>query len=74
MQSLKLSIWNLFADFIKLFKCRFFFDKNSRKSTEKGVQQWDITETNNWERLLIVDDKSLLWCSQPVPKQLITLL
>ena len=63
---------NLFADFFKFFKCRLF-NKNSRKSPENGGQ-WDITETNNWIRLLFFDDKSLFLFSKPVPKQLFSLL
>ena len=34
------------------------FNKNSRLSTENFCEQWDITETNDWIRLLIFDDKS----------------
>ena len=48
---------NLFADFFKFFKSRLF-NKNCRKSTEKFCEQWDSTETNNWIRLVISDDKS----------------
>ena len=46
---------NLFADFYKFSKCRLFIE-NSRKSTENVCDQWEITETNNWIRLLIFDD------------------
>ena len=64
---------NLFADLFKFFKCRLF-NKNSRKSIENVCLQWDITETNNWIRLLFFDDKSLFLFSKPVPKQLFSLL
>ena len=34
------------------------FNTNYRKSTENGCGQWDITETNNWIRLIIYNDNS----------------
>ena len=43
---------NLFADFFKFFKCRIF-NEICRKSTE-NVCQWDIKETNNWIKLVIL--------------------
>ena len=61
---------NSIADFFKFFKCRLF-NKYFRKPTENVYEHWDITETNNWIRLLILDDMSLLFFSQPVPKHLI---
>ena len=61
-----------FVHFYKLFKC--LFNKNSRKSTENFCEKWDITETNNWIKLLIFGDRSSFLFSQPVPKQLISLL
>ena len=64
---------NWFADFFPFLKCRLF-NKNYRKSRENVCEAWDITETNNWIRLLIFDDKSPFFFSQPVPKQLISLL
>jgi len=64
---------NLFADFFIFFKCLLVI-KNSRKSTENGFEHWAITETNNWIRLLIFDDKSWFLFSQPVPKELVSLL
>ena len=45
---------NLSGDFCKFFKCRLF----NKNSTENVCEQWEITETNNWIRLLIFDDKS----------------
>jgi len=48
---------NLFEGFFKFLKCRLF-NKNSRISTESVCKLWDITETNNWIRLLILDDES----------------
>ena len=48
---------NLFEDFSKFFKC-CLSDKNSSKYTENICEQWDISETNNWIRFLIFDDKS----------------
>ena len=39
------------CNFFKFFQCRLFIE-NSRKSTENGFEQWDITETK-WIRLLI---------------------
>ena len=48
---------DLFADIFKFFKCRLFI-KHSRKSTENGYEHWEITETNNWIRLLDFDDNS----------------
>ena len=35
-----------------------FSIKNKNKSTENVCEQWDITETNNWIRLLFFDDNS----------------
>ena len=51
------SFKKIFADFYKFFKC-CFFNNNYKKSTENVCEQWDITETNNCIRLLIIDDKS----------------
>ena len=39
---------DLFVEFLKFFKCRLFI-KNSRKSTENGLEHVDITESNNSE-------------------------
>ena len=44
---------SLFADTFKFFIYRLF-NKNSSKSTENVCEQWDITETNNWIRLLVL--------------------
>ena len=63
---------NLFADIFKFVKCHLF-NKNSRKATENVCEQWEITESNNWIRLLIFDDKSWFLFYQPFPKQLISL-
>jgi len=58
---------NLFADLFKFSKCRLFI-KNSRKSTENGFKPWEITETNNWIKSLIFDDKSSFLFTQPYLK------
>ena len=58
---------NLFPDFYKFFEC-CLFAKISRKSTENVCEQWDITETKNWIKRLIFDDKRKCLFSQPVPK------
>ncbi len=42
----------LFADFYKVFKCRFF-NKNARKSKENVCEQWEITKSYHWIFLII---------------------
>ena len=62
-----------FADLFKFFKCRLYI-KDSRKSTANGLEYWDITETNNWIRLLNFDEKTQFLFSQKDPEQLISLM
>ena len=61
-----LCFMNMFADFFKFFKCRLF---NKIPGNENFCVQWDITETNNWIRLLNFDNNSSFLFSTPVPKQ-----
>ena len=58
-----------FADFFKFSNVVF-----SIKIPGNVCEQWDITETNNWIRLVFFDDKSWFLFSQFVSKQLISLL
>ena len=37
---------------------RHFYDSFETYKTENVFEQWDITETNNWIRLLFFDDNS----------------
>ena len=51
------------------------FSKKIPRNLQKNVcEHLDITETNNWIRLLIFDDNNSVLFSQAVPKQLISLL
>ena len=43
------------------------FNENSGKSKEHICEEWEITETNNWIRILIFEIRVNFSFSQPVP-------
>ena len=42
-------------EFVRRFLQRLSFQKNSKRSTENVFEDWEITKTHNWIRLLIFD-------------------
>ena len=64
---------NLFADFLKFFKCRLF-NKIPGNLQKMFVNNDPSQNRSNWIRLIIFDDNSSFVFSQSVPKQLLIVL